>query len=127
MPPTRPEWRRPTSPPQGDGAAQRPGRLRDHRRDGLDQYPTPKGTFYVTDLIDLRWGPGTGYGAYALGLSGHSDVLNEFSGVATTDRAHGTDNPGDVGQAISHGCVRFQNDDIIRLSTLPLGTPVFIT
>lgn len=94
---------------------------------GSDQYPTPTGTFYITDPIDLRQRPGTGYGAYALGLSGHSDVLNEFMGGDGQIALHGTDNPGDVGQAISHGCVRFTNDDIIRLSTLPLGTPVFIS
>lgn len=94
---------------------------------GSDQYPTPTGTFYVTDPIDLRNQPGTGYGAYALGLSGHSDVLNEFMGGDGQIALHGTDNPSDVGQAISHGCVRFRNDDILRLSTLPLGTPVFIS
>ena len=94
---------------------------------GSEQYPTPTGTFYITDPIDLRQRPGTGYGAYALGLSGHSDVLNEFMGGDGQIALHGTDNPSDVGKAISHGCVRFKNDDILRLSTLPLGTPVFIT
>jgi len=94
---------------------------------GSAQYPTPTGTFYITDPIDLRNRPGTGYGAYALGLSAHSDVLNEFMGGDGQVALHGTDNPGDVGQAISHGCVRLRNDDIVRLSTLPLGTPVIIT
>lgn len=94
---------------------------------GSDQYPTPKGTFYITDPLDLQKQPGTGYGAYALGLSGHSDVLTEFGGGDGQIALHGTDNPGDVGQAISHGCVRLKNPDILRLSTLPLGTPVFIT
>jgi lipoprotein-anchoring transpeptidase ErfK/SrfK len=94
---------------------------------GSAQYPTPTGTFYITDPIDLRQRPGTGYGAYALGLSGHSDVLDEFMGGDGQIALHGTDNPGDVGRAISHGCVRFRNEDILRLSTLPLGTPVFVS
>ncbi|MFI5046384.1 MAG: L,D-transpeptidase family protein [Acidimicrobiia bacterium] len=94
---------------------------------GSDQYPTPTGTFYITDPIDLRQRPGTGYGAYALGLSGHSDVLTEFGGGDGQIALHGTDNPSDVGKAISHGCVRLKNDDIVRLSTLPLGTPVIIS
>jgi lipoprotein-anchoring transpeptidase ErfK/SrfK len=94
---------------------------------GSPEYPTPTGIFYITDPLDLRDQPGTGYGAYALGLSGHSDVLTDFAGSDGQIALHGTDNPGDIGQAISHGCVRLQNDDIIRLSELPLGTPVFIT
>jgi lipoprotein-anchoring transpeptidase ErfK/SrfK len=94
---------------------------------GSPEYPTPTGVFYITDPIDLRDQPGTGYGAYALGLSGHSDVLTDFAGGDGQIAIHGTDNPGDVGQAISHGCVRLRNDDILRLSELPLGTPVFIT
>jgi lipoprotein-anchoring transpeptidase ErfK/SrfK len=94
---------------------------------GSPQYPTPTGTFYITDPLDLQKQPGTGYGAFALGLSGHSDVLTEFGGGDGQIALHGTDNPGDVGQAISHGCVRLKNADILRLSTLPLGTPVFIT
>ncbi len=94
---------------------------------GSPQYPTPTGTFYITDPLDLQKQPGTGYGAFALGLSGHSDVLTEFGGGDGQIALHGTDNPSDVGQAISHGCVRLKNADILRLSTLPLGTPVFIT
>jgi lipoprotein-anchoring transpeptidase ErfK/SrfK len=102
----------------------------DHEADaaiGSPEYPTPTGIFYITDPIDLRDQPGTGYGAYALGLSGHSDVLTDFAGGDGQIAIHGTDNPGDVGQAISHGCVRLKNEDILRLSQLPLGTPVFIT
>jgi lipoprotein-anchoring transpeptidase ErfK/SrfK len=94
---------------------------------GSPTYPTPTGIFYITDPIDLRDRPGTGYGAYAFGLSGHSDVLTDFGGGDGQIAIHGTDNPGDVGQAISHGCVRLKNDDIVRLAELPLGTPVYIT
>lgn len=94
---------------------------------GSPQYPTPTGTYYITDPIDLRNNPGTGYGVFALGLSGHSDVLTEFMGSDGQIGIHGTDNPSDIGRAISHGCVRLTNADILRLSTLPIGTPVFIT
>ena len=37
---------------------------------GSPEYPTPTGIFYVTDPLDLRNQPGTGYGAFAIGLSG---------------------------------------------------------
>jgi lipoprotein-anchoring transpeptidase ErfK/SrfK len=93
---------------------------------GTEQYPTPTGTFYITDPVDLHDTPNLGYGVFALGLSGHSDVLTEFLGGDGQIAIHGTNNPGDIGQDVSHGCVRVTNDAIERLSTLPLGTPVEI-
>jgi lipoprotein-anchoring transpeptidase ErfK/SrfK len=39
---------------------------------------------------------------------------------------HGTANPGDRGQMVSHGCVRVFNDDMVDLRRVPLGTPVVI-
>jgi lipoprotein-anchoring transpeptidase ErfK/SrfK len=93
---------------------------------GTEQYPTPTGTFYITDPVDLHDTPNLGYGVFALGLSGHSDVLTEFLGGDGQIAIHGTNNPGDIGLAVSHGCVRVTNDAIERLSTLPLGTPVEI-
>lgn len=41
---------------------------------------------------------------------------------------HGTNNPGSVGRAVSHGCVRMHNEDVIQVyQTVPLGTLVTIT
>lgn len=94
---------------------------------GSEQYPTPTGTYYITDPLDLRNNPNTGYGLFAFGLSGHSDVLTDFMGSDGQIGIHGTDNPSDIGRAISHGCVRLTNDAILRLSTLPIGTPVYIS
>jgi lipoprotein-anchoring transpeptidase ErfK/SrfK len=40
---------------------------------------------------------------------------------------HGTDNPGSVGDAASHGCLRMHRDDILWMyHNVPLGTPVYI-
>ncbi len=39
---------------------------------------------------------------------------------------HGTANPGDRGNQVSHGCVRVYNPDMLDLRHLPLGTPVVI-
>ena len=39
---------------------------------------------------------------------------------------HGTDDPGDAGQAVSKGCVRVWNALLRRITDLPLGTPVII-
>ena len=95
---------------------------------GADRTPTPLGTFYITDPVDLRSAPGGAYGAYALGLSGYSEVLFEFNGGPGQIAIHGTNNPELVGQNVSNGCVRVPNDIIVEIAKqAPLGTPVVIT
>jgi lipoprotein-anchoring transpeptidase ErfK/SrfK len=94
---------------------------------GTGDTPTPTGTFYYTDPLDLATQPGTGYGVFAIGLSGHSNVLQTFAGGDGQIAVHGTDDTSTIGQNVSHGCVRVSNDMILKLSTLPLGTPVVIT
>jgi lipoprotein-anchoring transpeptidase ErfK/SrfK len=94
---------------------------------GKENTPTPPGKFYVTDPIDLRTNPNAGYGVYALGISGYSDVLTSFKGGPGQLAVHGTNNPGEVGFNISNGCVRVPNDIIMQLALqAPLGTPVTI-
>jgi lipoprotein-anchoring transpeptidase ErfK/SrfK len=93
---------------------------------GTEQYPTPTGLYYLTDPIDLHKRPNTGYGVFAYGISAHSDVLNEFMGGDGQIGLHGTNNPGDIGRAVSHGCVRMTNDAIEEIAKLPVGTPVTI-
>ncbi len=94
---------------------------------GTNDNPTPTGTFFMTDPIDLASQPGTAYGAFAIGLSGHSNTLSEFEGSDGQIAIHGTNDPGTIGQQVSHGCVRVNNDVILKLAKLPIGTPVVIT
>jgi lipoprotein-anchoring transpeptidase ErfK/SrfK len=94
---------------------------------GTDENPTPTGTFFYTDPLDLATQPGTAYGVFAIGLSGHSNTLSEFAGGDGQIAIHGTNDPGTIGQSVSHGCVRVNNDVILKLAPLPLGTPVVIT
>jgi lipoprotein-anchoring transpeptidase ErfK/SrfK len=94
---------------------------------GKDKTPTPPGKFYVTDPLDLHSESNLGYGVFALGISGYSDVLTSFKGGPGQLAVHGTNNPGEVGQNISNGCVRVPNDIIEQISIqAPLGTPVTI-
>ncbi|WP_242848761.1 L,D-transpeptidase family protein [Syntrophomonas palmitatica] len=38
---------------------------------------------------------------------------------------HGTNNPKSIGKAVSHGCIRMYNKDVIEIYDLtPIGTPV---
>jgi lipoprotein-anchoring transpeptidase ErfK/SrfK len=89
--------------------------------------PTPTGLFYVT--VKLRPPQiSSVYGAWALGLSGYSEVHEQFGTGDGQIALHGTHNPGaDLGREISNGCVRMDNQAISTLAgTLPLGTPVTI-
>jgi lipoprotein-anchoring transpeptidase ErfK/SrfK len=88
--------------------------------------PTPTGRFYVT--VKLRPPQiSTVYGAWALGLSGYSEVLEQFGTGDGQIALHGTADPSDLGNQVSNGCVRLDNQAITTLAeTLPLGTPVTI-
>ena len=95
---------------------------------GAPRTPTPPGTYYITDPVDLRSSPNGGYGAYALGISGFSEVLFEFNGGPGQLAVHGTADPSQVGSDISNGCIRVPNDIIVEIAKqAPLGTPVIIT
>jgi lipoprotein-anchoring transpeptidase ErfK/SrfK len=90
--------------------------------------PTPSGTYYIVSRI-RPVDAGTVYGAFAFGLSAHSNVFERF-GFGGDGRIglHGTNDPAGVGHDVSHGCIRMRNPTILKLSRLlPLGTPVAIT
>jgi lipoprotein-anchoring transpeptidase ErfK/SrfK len=90
--------------------------------------PTPAGTYYIVSRI-RPYEPGSVYGAFAFGLSAHSNVFTSF-GFGGDGRIglHGTNDPSGVGHDVSHGCIRMTNRVILRLARiLPLGTPVTIT
>lgn len=102
--------------------------LRTTTVDGTTRTPTPVGTYYITDPVDLRNQPNGAYGAYALGLSAHSEVLFEFNGGPGQVAIHGTNEPQLMGQDASNGCIRVTNDVIVQIALeAPLGTPVVIT
>jgi lipoprotein-anchoring transpeptidase ErfK/SrfK len=91
---------------------------------GRPETPTAVGTFFVWAQVPQA-SPSGPYGVFALGLSGFSPVLTDWPGGGRM-AIHGTTNPGDRGQMVSHGCVRVFNDDMVALRSVPLGTPVVI-
>jgi lipoprotein-anchoring transpeptidase ErfK/SrfK len=94
---------------------------------GTPKTPTPTGVFYVTDPVDLTAQPNGPYGAFALGLSGYSNVLGSFDGGPPQIAVHGTPYPNQVGQDLSNGCVRIPSPVAVQIARLvPLGTPVVI-
>ena len=85
--------------------------------------PTPPGSFFVWARLDAAAdGP---YGTYVLGLSGFPPTVSEAPDGARI-AIHGTTDPSDLGQDVSHGCVRVLNADMLRLRDVPMGTPVVI-
>jgi lipoprotein-anchoring transpeptidase ErfK/SrfK len=105
-----------------------------HRRDGhvIQRFrvgvgatgtPTTPGRFFV--WAKLPSDPHGAYGSYVLGLSGFSEVLTYWPGGGRM-AIHGTDDPNDRGQWVSHGCVRVFNPQMDELRDVPMGTPVVI-
>jgi lipoprotein-anchoring transpeptidase ErfK/SrfK len=95
---------------------------------GRDDRPTPGGVYYIKELLRPP-DPDGMYGTYAYGLSGYSPVLETFNGGPGVIGIHGTDEPELIGQNVSSGCIRVENDVIDRMVEeigLPLGTPVEI-
>ena len=94
---------------------------------GKPETPTPLGKYYITDPVDLQARPNGAYGAYALGISGYSEVLKTFNGGPGQIAIHGGAFESNLGQDVSNGCIRVLNDIILQIATtVPLGTPVEI-
>jgi lipoprotein-anchoring transpeptidase ErfK/SrfK len=94
---------------------------------GKASTPTPVGEFYIRVLLKAP-DPTTVYGPYAYGLSSHSETLDTFNGGDAEIGIHGNNDASVLGQNVSSGCIRMDNDKITLLtSMLPLGTPVEIT
>ena len=74
-------------------------------------------SFYFSYLLFKKHagGPGNPMGARALYLGG------------TVYRIHGTNQPQTIGSAVSSGCFRLVNNDVIDLyERIPVGTKVII-
>ncbi|EWH21522.1 L,D-transpeptidase family protein [Bacillus haynesii] len=74
---------------------------------------TPRGEFVI---VNRQPNPGGPFGAYWLSLS------KQHYGI------HGTNNPASIGKAVSRGCIRMHNRDVLELASIvPNGTRVSIT
>jgi hypothetical protein len=93
---------------------------------GTPSTPTPTGSFFVEETLQMPAGePG---GPFALALSARSDVLQEFEGGPGQIAMHGRDNlGGTLGAAESHGCMRLATASIDWLvKRIGPGVPVTI-
>jgi L,D-transpeptidase-like protein len=87
--------------------------------------PTPTGRFYVNQRF-VTGNPTGVYGPRVVGVSAFSPTLPSWPQGGPI-AIHGTNNPETIGFAVSHGCLRIRNEDVVRLFRLaPEGTPVEI-
>ncbi|WP_333860709.1 L,D-transpeptidase [Clostridium sp.] len=79
---------------------------------GKSRTPTPSGIFRI---INKQINPGGPYGVRWMGLSANGIGI------------HGTNNPASIGKAVSNGCIRMYNKDVIELfNIVSMGTIVKI-
>ncbi|MHB8491896.1 MAG: L,D-transpeptidase [Solirubrobacteraceae bacterium] len=94
---------------------------------GKPSTPTPTGEYFVEENVHMLANqPG---GPFALATSDRSNVFQEFEGGPGQIAIHGLDNlGGQLGTAISHGCVRLADAAISWLAErISPGVPVTIT
>jgi L,D-transpeptidase ErfK/SrfK len=73
---------------------------------------TPTGDFVI---VNRQYNPGGPFGVLWLSLS------KQGYGI------HGTNDPSSIGKAVSHGCIRMYNRDVLQLADMvPNGTRVII-
>jgi hypothetical protein len=91
--------------------------------------PTPAGHFFVA-MFEAA--PSAGYGPFILVTSAHSTAISDWEGSG--DAVIGIHGPlgqgsqiGQGGAALSHGCIRLQDPDLVRLHRVPVGTPITIS
>lgn len=93
---------------------------------GKSIYPTPRGKHAISESIRTN-APRSYLGPWVLPLTAHSEKLNFFAGGDGQVALHGTNQPGLLGSAVSHGCIRLKNSDIARIAKLARpGTPVTV-
>jgi lipoprotein-anchoring transpeptidase ErfK/SrfK len=106
-----------------------------HRRGALvDTFPvavgkpgleTPTGSFFVNQKLRPA-DSGGAFGVLALGISVFQPKLPDWAEGGPV-AIHGTNQPELIGQAVSHGCVRMRNKDVLKVDRLvPAGSPVVI-
>jgi hypothetical protein len=89
---------------------------------GKPSTPTPAGHFWITEAFPSS---NAFYGPYAFATSDYS-TLTEWPGGGIVG-LHGTNEPSLIPGDPSHGCIRLQNQDILKLKRLiPIGTPLHV-
>lgn len=96
---------------------------------GAPATPTPRGLFAIYEKV-RQPDPRAFLGTWALHLTAHSDVLDDYGGGDGRAALHGRSGASladPLGTARSHGCVRLDNRAVDWLAArIPAGTPMRI-
>ena len=86
---------------------------------------TPTGFFFINQKLKPPT-PDGAYGVLALGISAFQPKLSYWVQGGPV-AIHGTNEDYLIGKAVSHGCVRMHNKDVLAVSSyVPAGSPVEI-
>jgi lipoprotein-anchoring transpeptidase ErfK/SrfK len=96
---------------------------------GAPDTPTPRGLFAIYE--EVRQPDPDGFlGPFALHLTAHSRVLDNYGGGPGRVAIHGRGGASlfdPLGSAASHGCIRVGSGRVVSMARLlPLGTPVLV-
>ena len=92
---------------------------------GRESAPTPLGSFYIRDIFE--WDAESAYGPWVLALSSYSETIDQINGGDAVVAIHGTNDPWSLGNAVSLGCIRLDNDMVTTLAQIVgPGTPIEI-
>ena len=103
---------------------------------GRQGWETPVGQFHIEEMVEhpdfLKLDPAVPARVIKRIPPGPANPLGErwigfAHGEGWTIGIHGTPNPELLGQAVSHGCVRMRNEDVVRIyGRVQLGTTVLV-
>jgi hypothetical protein len=105
---------------------------------GRKGYETPTGSFQIRekivnpDWVQFDWDDPSMKAIRRVGPGPDNPLGPRWIGFATSSYGlgigfHGTPHPELIGHAVSHGCVRMRNSDVVRLySRVRLGTRVIV-
>lgn len=98
---------------------------------GKDSYRTPQGKFYVYLKRKNPYWTGGRNAEPIAGGSPENPLGKRWIGLSPGKGnyygIHGNNSPYSIGQAVSKGCIRMINSDVLGLySMVPIGTPVWI-
>ena len=86
---------------------------------------TPTGFYFINQKLRPSTPDGP-YGVLAIGISAFQPKLAYWEQGGPV-AIHGTNEPWLIGKAISHGCVRMRNKDVLEVNrSVPAGSPVEI-
>jgi lipoprotein-anchoring transpeptidase ErfK/SrfK len=86
---------------------------------------TPTGFFFVNQKLRPPQ-PGGPYGVLAIGISAFQPKLPYWEQGGPV-AIHGTNEDALIGKAVSHGCVRMHDKDVLKVNrSVPAGSPVVI-